>query len=52
MSVYERDGIEHYIMTNNRQINAVWTNKNYECSIGGDISEDELRKMIDSIYEG
>jgi len=60
-SVYEKDeeevkiylinGIEHYIMTNvNRRV-AVWTVDNYECSISGILTEDEMMKMIDSIYE-
>ena len=50
--VYERNGINHYLMTNNGQIRAVWINQSIMCSISGDLSEDELKRMIDSIYEG
>ncbi len=38
-------------MSNNGQLKAAWTNQNMVCSISGDLSEEELKKMIDSIYE-
>lgn len=49
--VYERNGIEHYIMSNNAQNSAVWLTGIYECTIYGTVSEEELKRMIDSIYE-
>jgi len=48
---YERGGAIHYIMTNYGQTNAVWRNENYECVISGDVTEDEIIRIIDSIYE-
>ena len=45
-------GIEHYIMENNGQVRASWFYDNYECSIRGAISVDEMEKMLKSIYEG
>ena len=48
---YECDGITHYLMSNNGQMRAAWTNQNMTCSISGDLSEDELKQMINSIYE-
>ena len=48
---YERSEITHYIMSNNDQMTAAWTNQNLMCSISGDLSEDELKDMINSIYE-
>lgn len=50
-SLYEMSGIAHYIMSNNEQIVAVWKNANFECTIYGNVSENYLKKMIDSIYE-
>ncbi|NCB50272.1 MAG: DUF4367 domain-containing protein [Clostridia bacterium] len=48
---YESNGIEHYIMSNEGRLNAVWLYNSYECSISGSITEPEIEKMIDSIYE-
>lgn len=48
---YEAGGIDHYIICNNGQLSAVWPIKNMECSITGTISENDLKAMIDSIYE-
>lgn len=50
-TTYEVGGIAHYIMTNMGRQKAVWFTSNCECSITGDISEDELLTIIDSIYE-
>ena len=44
------DGIEHYIMENNGQLLATWFAGNYECTIRGIISVDEMEAMIYSIY--
>ena len=50
VETFNLGGIVHYIMSNLGDNTAVWTVKNYECSIGGNISVDTLKKMIDSIY--
>ena len=51
VTVYEVDGIEHFIMTNLDLSNVVWKRETFECSIIGDFSLDEAKKMINSIYE-
>lgn len=47
---YTKNGIDHYIITNSNNITIVWLNGNFECSITGKITENEAKKMIDSIY--
>ncbi|MFA5531784.1 MAG: DUF4367 domain-containing protein, partial [Thiohalomonadaceae bacterium] len=49
--LYDANGITHYIMSNNAQNSAVWVSGIYECTIYGTVSEDELKQIIDSIYE-
>ena len=51
VEVYRRNEVEHQLLTNNGKLNVIWTSGNYECAITGDISVDEAKKMIDSIYE-
>ena len=48
---YPYYGINHYIMTNNSKTVVVWLTNYYECSISGDISANEARQIIASIYE-
>ena len=48
---YETGGSEHFIMHNNETIKAIWAIGTCECSISGEITETELKKMLDSIYE-
>lgn len=50
MQVYEVNEVPHYLMDNNGQSSAAWTSGNLEGHIQGDISLDNLKKMIDSIY--
>ena len=49
--IYVRNGIEHYIMTNEDEFIVSWTNENLLCDISGLQSYDELIRMINSIYE-
>lgn len=48
--VYRFHGIDHYIMTNVGKYLAVWQRENFECSISGYESRDDLIKAIESIY--
>ena len=41
----------HYILSSERNITAIWYTKNYATTISGDISLDDLKTIIDSIYE-
>lgn len=47
----EIQGCTFYLMTNADRKCAIWANGPFECNISGDISSDELSKMIKSIYE-
>lgn len=51
VEVYRRGGIEHYLMSNGEYNTAAWRNGNNQCSISGVLSRDELKMMIDSVYE-
>ena len=48
---YEAGGITHLLATNAGRPTALWANGPAECTISGDITMDELKQMIDSIYE-
>lgn len=48
---YIKNDVEHYIMTNSGILVSSWFTENLECSITGNISELEMKAMIDSIYE-
>lgn len=48
---YIAGGIVHQIVRNEETNTAVWAYDTAECSIHGDLSIDELKRMIDSIYE-
>ncbi len=49
-SYYTRD-IEHKIYTNMGQIVCTWISGNYHVKVSGDITEEEMKKIIDSVYE-
>ncbi|MGO5048705.1 DUF4367 domain-containing protein [Dysosmobacter sp. Sow4_B12] len=48
---YNVSGIRHDIVCNTETATVAWTNENVECLIQGDLSMEELKAMIDSIYE-
>ena len=48
---YIVNGVVHQIVCNNQTNNAVWACDTAECLIQGDLSVDELKRMVDSIYE-
>ena len=48
---YEAGGITHLLTTNAGRPVALWANGPAECYIGGNITMEELKQMIDSIYE-
>ena len=49
--IYTVGGIDHYIMYNLGTVTAVWLNQEYEGSVSGPISVDEVKSMIDSIQK-
>ena len=48
---YSAGGICHYIVGNNETLSAMWVNGCVEGYIQGELTLDEMQKMIDSIYE-
>lgn len=48
---YYSHNICHYIAKNIDTYIAVWFNGNVECFIQGSLSENDIKMMIDSIYE-
>ena len=48
---YSVGGINHYIVGNNNTISAMWVNGCVEGHIQGELTLEEMRQMIDSIYE-
>ena len=49
LEVYVVDGIEYYIFSNTETLQAAWSIGEFECIIGGKITLEEMKKMIDSI---
>lgn len=49
--IYVVDDVEHYIVDNSDTILAAWYVDNIECSINTTMSESDLKRVIDSIYE-
>ncbi len=52
VEIYEKAGINHYIFSNIKQIQALWTKLNVIYNISGDISSNEMKKIIDNMYGG
>lgn len=44
-------GIEHRLTSDQGRQKAIWQNGDFECKITGDLSEQELKTIIDSIYQ-
>lgn len=49
--LYEVNGIEHYIMPISKQTRVLWICNNNECSIRCSLQDEDIYRMIDSIYE-
>lgn len=47
---YTVNDISHYIMNNYAQNMILWRNENVECCISGELSIEDLKAMVDSIY--
>lgn len=50
LEVYVVDGIEYYIFSNTETLQAAWSIGEFECIIGGKITLEEMKAMIDSIH--
>ena len=49
--IYEAGGVENYLMMNGGYWRALWRVGDLECSILGKVSLDEMKRIVDSIYE-
>lgn len=49
LEVYVVGGVEYYIFSNTASLQAAWNIGEFECIIGGNITLEEMKKMIDSI---
>lgn len=52
IEVYESAGCIFYIFDNSGTLNAAWLNGDFECSISGPLTLDEMKMMINSIEKG
>lgn len=52
ISVYESNGRNYTVYSNTGQSSAVWTDGAVEISLFGDISEQDIKRMLDSIQVG
>ncbi len=50
--IYDKGGIEHYIIQNSTNLEIIWLNDDLECSIVGRFSVAEAKKIINSLYGG
>ena len=49
IEIYTVNGIDYYIFSNNANLQAAWSIGEFECIIGGNITLEEMKKMINSI---
>lgn len=49
VDLYQKNGVDYYIMGNLNSNTAIWRNGSFECQIDGTVTRKELKKMIDSI---
>lgn len=52
LEIYEVSGVQYYIVANDKQLRAAWTKDSYECYISGNLTMEEIKRMIDSIEKG
>lgn len=48
-SIYKKDGIDYYILTNNNWPTATWSDSNIDYTLYGDLTKDELLKVVKNI---
>ena len=49
LEVYHANGMEYYIVRNNKRLKALWITGPYECLIAGEVTIEEMKAIIDSI---
>ena len=48
---YIADGVVHYIFDNNNETTAAWYTESYTTTIVGNVSLEEMKRIINSVYE-
>lgn len=48
---YNSGNVVHYVFDNSNNIQAVWNTERYSTVIAGNITLDEMKRIIDSVYE-
>lgn len=48
--LYESGGVRHYLLTDHDWRKAAWIQDGIECIIHGTVTEEEMKRIIDSIY--
>ena len=48
--IYEAGEISHYVTTEQDHCTAVWIQDDLQCEISGDITEEEMKDILDSLY--
>lgn len=48
--LYESGGVQHYLLTDHDWRKAAWIQDGIECIIHGTVTEEEMKRIIDSIY--
>lgn len=49
IEIYTTDGVDYYIFSNNGTLQTAWVVGEFECIIGGKITLEEMKRIIDSI---
>jgi hypothetical protein len=49
IEIYSVDDTEYYILSNKQNLQAAWVVGEFECVIGGKITMEEMKRIIDSI---
>lgn len=49
LEIYVVNGVEYYLFSNNATVQAAWVIGEFECIIGGKVTVEEIKAMIDSI---
>ena len=49
LEIYTADGVDYYIFSNNGTLQTAWVVGEFECIIGGKITLEEMKRIIDSI---
>lgn len=52
VEIYEHDNVNHYILQNLGQVQAIWNKSDVVYNISGDVSVAEMKKIINLMYGG